>query len=135
VDTSFAIEPALGFAAAMRDMGSPIYNDEFACELLAWFYLCGGNTEVVVLNNGLNFALRACASQLGIEGGRTPDPHLFLVYKGKLAELRECLIAGSIPDWCQRILDRYNLREPKACYDFCFREPDGSCPACPTKCL
>lgn len=123
------MEVHLQFAAAMTHIGQPLYTKEVACEMLAWLRVLGGHTEAVVLNNGLNFALRVCAQQLGIEGGKTPDKDGVILMKAKIAELDRCLKLGDdLPAWCRRIIRRYDLKEPRACYDYCFGfGPGGTC--------
>jgi hypothetical protein len=111
--------PLLQMEEMFNSIGTSMYQDEFACELLAWFHVFGGNNEAVVLNHGLNGALQACAKKLGIEGGSTPDARLFLIFKEKTAELEECVREGCFfPEWMVRICKRYKLRLPEEKIDF-----------------
>lgn len=113
------INPMMQMEEMLNQIGSSLYSEEFACELLAWFHVFGGNNEAVVLNKGLNSALMTCSKKLNIEGGETPKPELMILWRKKAEELQGCVQNGYFfPEWMIKICNRYNLRIPEEKIDF-----------------
>lgn len=135
-ESTQSIYPMVDLEAAFNSINASLYDDEFACELLAWFHVCGANNEAVVLNRALSSALMVCAKKLGFEGGKTPDQKLFVLWKEKVGELKDAIAASDelekegsdlenkpviepdFPEWLERIVERYGLRMPRKKFDF-----------------
>ncbi len=111
----------VNFERAMNHVGLSLYTDEFAAELLAWFYHFGGSNEAVVHDDVLSQALEVCARKLGFFdacNGHVNEP-MREIWAAKRFELEVCISSGKPwPNWLLKILKRYKLREPKPDYDF-----------------
>lgn len=109
----------VSFEKAFNSFGESLYSDEFACELLAWFYYFGSSNEAVVINDALNSALQVCAIKLGFEARKIPDAGLVKIWQKKRAEIKKAIDdKQDFPVWMVNILKRYKLRSPVEGIDF-----------------
>lgn len=92
--------------------------DDFCCELLAWFHVCGGATEAVVLDENLSADLRRAAERLNIEGGKSPDAALLRILQNKMQEAKNSLEKGIPPVWILNVTSRYRLPRPRRGIDY-----------------
>lgn len=114
-----------GHAGQLEQMfnivGTSMMSDEFAGQLLAYLYVCGGGNEAVVHHPGLNAGIQIAQQKANLYGGHIPNADIVALIQKytKELELAIKLLKGSgaseqtelpkMVPWLQDIYNRYNL--------------------------
>lgn len=93
---------------AFNLVGSSMMSDEFACKLLAFTGVLGG--EITVLHTGLNAGIAIAAQKLRIKGGETPRADLLPMLQQYIKEMNSTY--DQTP-WIIEIYQRYEIEIPK----------------------
>lgn len=87
-------------------IGCSMMKDDFAAQLLAFTYVCGG--EVVVLHTGLNAGIAIASQKFKIKGGEVPDANGVRLINQYIKELED---KGPYTPWLKDIYTRYEIPE------------------------
>jgi hypothetical protein len=85
-----------------------IITDDFCCKLLAWLYMFGAETEMVVYNVVLRTDIQEAQKRLNVLGGEVPNNALC----NKMREyIKECGEYFNLirPKWVDEIDSKYGI--------------------------
>lgn len=103
--------PMLLLEASLNQIGASMMNDDFACKLLAWLYVIGGNTELTVTHSGVNAGILIAQKKLKLYGGEVPNIKLLVPLQQRIKELET---AKENTLWLNEIHERYPCLRPTA---------------------
>lgn len=113
---------------AFMAVGETMIKPDFAAKLMAFVYVFG--SELTVLHQGMVAGIGMAQELCNLDGGRIPNPEMFLLIKARIEELKAaheikaCDVArryeytiyetGTVEllaacPWLQEIFDRYGL--------------------------
>jgi len=112
---------AQGLELAFNSIGTSMMKDDFACKLLAFTYVVGG--EVTVLHTGMNAGIAIASAKLNLRGGERPHPELMKQLQIRIKNLEIAWYGfdssptmedlTKVLPWLQEIWDRYEIPKLK----------------------
>lgn len=91
--------------------GMKIYSDDTCAKILAYLYICGGGNEAVVLNQGLNLAIKHAQKRANLFGGEKPDSNMVSKINHYSDDLEGYLLfKNPKPAWFNEFGERFNLK-------------------------
>lgn len=100
---------------AFESIGCSMMSDDFACQLLAFTYVCG--SELCVLHGGLNAGIAIASQKLNIKGGEMPNPELVPKLQGYIKQLEK---EATYTPWLKDIYHRYQIKDKDQCPAYMF---------------
>jgi len=88
--------------------GIKIITDDFCCKLLAWVYMFGAETEMVIYNVALKTDIQEAQKRLNVLGGEIPNRELCNKVRAYIKECGE-YYKPIRPKWVNEIDSKYGI--------------------------